>query len=74
MKVTVHRLLAAVFALDVALFLVSGIPRFKDAAHGADYVVGEVVWFGFLAGALAFVVLAGVATTRTLRRRREANA
>ena len=70
MKVTVYRLAAVLLALDVVLFAVSGISRFKDAKHGADLVIGEIVWVGFLAGALALLALVGLAISRFARRRR----
>lgn len=70
MKLTVHRSIPLVFVLDVAALLVSGVPRFKNAEHGFDYVVGEIAWLGFLAGALAVLVLATVASVRLLARRR----
>lgn len=60
-------LLPAVVAADVVLFLMSGIPRFRDADSGADLVIGDVLWFGFLVGLLAVVVLAAVAVTRRFR-------
>lgn len=42
--------------VDLALFMISGVPRFRDATHGADYVIGEIAWAGFLIGALALVI------------------
>jgi hypothetical protein len=60
-------LLPAVVLVDVALFMMSGIPRFRDAESGVDLAVGDVIWFGFLAGLLAAVVLAAVALTRRFR-------
>lgn len=60
-------LLPAVALVDIALFLLSGIPRFRDAESGVDLVVGDVLWFGFLAGLLAVVALAAVALTRRFR-------
>jgi heme exporter protein D len=46
--------------------------RFKNATQGFDYVVGEIVWLGFLACALAFIVLVAVALSRRTTRRHEA--
>lgn len=60
-------LLPAVVLVDVALFMMSGIPRFRDAESGAALAIGDVIWFGFLAGLLAVVVLAVVALTRRFR-------
>jgi hypothetical protein len=69
-KLTVHRAIPLVLALDVAALLLSGVGRFKNAKHGLDFVVGEIAWLGFLAGALALLALVAVALTRTLARRR----
>jgi hypothetical protein len=60
-------LLPAVVLVDVVLFLLSGIPRYRYAQSGVDLAVGDVIWFGFLAGLLAVIVLAVVALTRRLR-------
>lgn len=60
-------LLPALAGVDLVLFLTSGIPRFRDATSGADLVISDVAWFGFLAGLLTLVVLAAVALTRRLR-------
>jgi Na+/H+ antiporter NhaD/arsenite permease-like protein len=66
-----HRRLMAVVALavvDFALFMTSGIPRYRDATDGLDNVIGNAVWFGFLIGALTLVVI-GVLSLVRLRRR-----
>ena len=68
---TNHRRLMAVVALavvDFALFMTSGVPRYRDATGGLDNVIGNAVWFGFLVGALALVVI-GVLSLVRLRRR-----
>jgi hypothetical protein len=70
MKLTVHRAIPVVLVLDVALFMASGISRYKNAKHGADSVIGEIVWLGFLVGALALLALAGTAGARAVQRRR----
>ena len=57
MKVTPHRLIPLVLALDIALFAISGISRFKNTHHGADALVGQIVWLGFLAGVLVLIAL-----------------
>lgn len=62
--------LAALFALDVVLFALSGIPALKNAHHGAKYVLGGIGWFGGLACTLVLIVLALATLTRNLRRRR----
>jgi hypothetical protein len=69
-KLTVNRSIPLVLAFGVAALLVSGIPRYKNAKHGFDFVVGEIAWLGFLAGALAVLALAAVALVRLLARRR----
>lgn len=70
MKLSVHRAIPVVLIVDAALFMASGIPRYKNAKHGADSVIGEIVWLGFLVGALALLALAGTAAARLLARRR----
>ena len=70
MKLTVHRAIPLVLVLDVVLLLLSGVGRFKNAKHGLDFVVGEIVWLGFLAGALTLLALAAVALARAAGRRR----
>lgn len=72
MKLTVLRAIPLVLGLAVVALLVSGIGRFKNATHGFDYVVGEIAWLGFLAAALALVVLIAVALYRRTVRRRTA--
>jgi hypothetical protein len=70
-----NRGLLAVIALavvDLALFLISGVPRFKDATHGTDYVIGEICWLGFLIGVLALIVTGVVLVVRRARVARRA--
>jgi hypothetical protein len=74
MKLTVNRAIPVTLALAVTAFLLSGVGRFKNAHHGLDAVVGEIVWLGFLIAALALVVLVGVAGFRRLGTRRRAAA
>ncbi len=65
--------IVALAVVDLALFMISGIPRFKDATHGADNVVGEICWLGFLIGALALIVtLVTLLVRRVLGSRRSA--
>lgn len=64
--------LAGLLVVAFGLFLVSGIPRYRDASGGVDLVVGSVAWFGFLALSLLFLVAAVTASVRGLRRRRAA--
>lgn len=59
--------------VDLALFMLSGIPRFRDATHGVNNVVGDIFWFGFLIGALALIgTLTTVLVRRTIGARRSA--
>jgi len=65
--------IVALAVIDLALFMISGVPRFRDASRGADYVVGQIVWFGFLIGALALILtLVTVLIRRTRGGRRTA--
>lgn len=70
MKLTVPRTIPLVLVVAIAALLVSGVPRFKDATHGVDYVVGEIAWLGFLAAALALVVLVAVTLARVVAGRK----
>ncbi|MGZ4626578.1 MAG: hypothetical protein ACXV3S_09875 [Kineosporiaceae bacterium] len=71
-----NRGLLAIIALavvDLALFMISGIPRYKNATHGVDTGVSNIVWFGFLIGALTLIVtLATVLVRRVVGARRAA--
>ena len=64
MKLTVTRAIPLTLAIAVAAFVLSGVPRFKNAHHGLDAAVGEIVWLGFLIAALGTLVLAAVALYR----------
>lgn len=68
MKLTLVRTIPFTLAVAIAAFAVSGIPRFRDARHGSDLVVGDIAWFGFLVAALATLVLTAVAVYRRRRR------
>lgn len=59
--------LVALAVVDLALFMISGVPRFRNATHGASYVVGEILWFGFLIGALALVIALVTVPVRRVR-------
>jgi hypothetical protein len=61
--------IAALAVIDVALFMISGIPAYRDATHGADLVIGQIAWFGFLLGLLALIVLGALAVGRHLNRK-----
>ena len=58
--------IAALVVIDVTLFMLSGIPRLRDATEGADLVLGQIVWIGFLLGLLALIVLGVLAVAREL--------
>jgi hypothetical protein len=60
-KLTFVRAIPATLILAGCTFVLSGVPRFKNARHGADAVVGEVAWLGFLIAVLATLVLIAVA-------------
>jgi len=60
---------AGLLVLDVVLFTLSGVPRFKNATHGTSYVLGNIFWLGFLVGTLALLVTVAVWVTTTSRRR-----
>lgn len=55
---------AALFALDVVLFIMSGV--FKDS-HGFKGVLGGIGWFGFLLCTLVLIVWGIVALVRSRR-------
>lgn len=63
-----RRTLLVLLALDVVLFLASGIPAIKNADHGAALVLSDVVWFGFLIGLLVLVVTGAIALATRARR------
>jgi hypothetical protein len=70
----IYKVMAVLVVLDVGLLVLSGIPAFKDAKHGADWVIGGIGWFGFLLTTLVLVVLAVTALVRRARERRTAAA
>lgn len=72
MTLTVVRAIPLTFGIAVIAFVLSGVPRFKNAHHGTDAVVGNIVWLGFLVAALTTLVLLAVALYR--RRARKAAA
>jgi uncharacterized membrane protein YdcZ (DUF606 family) len=67
---SIYRVMGSLLVLDVVLFGLSGIPAIKHAEHGWKLVVGDICWFGFLAGALAVLVLAVTALVRSALGRR----
>ncbi len=62
-----HRTMVVVLVLAALAFTASGVPDNK----GTDAAIG---WFGFLALALVFLVLVGVAVRRAVRGRSRASA
>jgi hypothetical protein len=67
-KLTVVRGIPLAALVAVAAFVLSGVPRFKNAHRGLDAVIGEIVWLGFLISALALLVLVAVALYRRRNR------
>lgn len=63
-----RRAALALLAVDVVLFLLSGIPAIKNADHGAALVLSDIVWFGFLIGMLVLVVTGALALVSRVRR------
>jgi hypothetical protein len=62
------RTLAVLLGTAFVLFMLSGIPRFRDAKDaGWDLYIGDVFWFGFLITALLFLVTAGYTLARRVR-------
>jgi hypothetical protein len=66
-NLSLARLAAVILAVDLVAFGVSGILR--NARHGAGLVLGDIAWFGFLAGVLALLVVGVVALGRSARTR-----
>jgi hypothetical protein len=67
------RTLACLLGTAFVLFMLSGIPRYRDAKdRGWDLFIGDIFWFGFLITALLFLVGAGYMLTRRVRARRTA--
>lgn len=61
MRLTVAQAIPLTLVPAVCAFVLSGVPRFKNAHHGADAIVGDIAWLGFLIAALATLVLVAVA-------------
>lgn len=70
MKLTILRAIPLALVAATAALVLSGVPRFKNAKHGIDYVIGEIAWLGFLIAALALVVLVAIAVVQLISRRR----
>jgi hypothetical protein len=71
-QLTTHpiRSLATLLGVAFVLFMISGIPVFRDAEgwNLAD-VIGYIAWFGFVLTALAFLISAVYVAVRGLRAR-----
>ena len=67
---TIRRIAIALTALDVTLFVLANLPAFKNASHGANHLIGGILWMSFLAGTLALLLTLAIAITRTTRRKR----
>jgi hypothetical protein len=65
-----YRLLTGLFALDVALFVLAGIPALKHAHHGVKWVLGGIGWLGGVACTLALIALALATLVEHARARR----
>jgi hypothetical protein len=55
-KLTVVRAIPITLVVAATGFGLSGVPRFTNAQHGLDAVVGEIAWLGFLVAALVTLV------------------
>jgi len=69
-RIRIHHVAVGLAVLDVTLFLLAGIPRYSNATHGTDHIIGGIFWMGFLAGTLALLITLALWVTRTTRRRR----
>lgn len=65
-----YTLLSGLFALDVALFVLAGVPAFKHAHHGVKWVIGGIGWFGGLVCTVALIALAVATLVQHARARR----
>lgn len=63
------RVLVPLLVVAFTLFMLSGVPRYRDAKAGADLVLGDIFWFGFLLAALGLVGAAILAAAFALRHR-----
>jgi hypothetical protein len=67
------RTLGGLLGLAFVLFMLSGIPRYREAKHwGWDLFFGDIFWFGFLICALLFLVGTAYTVTRRVRSSRSA--
>jgi len=73
-RIRIAHVAVALAALDVVLFLLAGIPRYSNAQHGIDHIVGGIFWMGFLAGTLALLITLAIWITRATRATRSRRA
>lgn len=64
MKLSVVRAIPLCMIVAIATLALSGVPRFKNAHHGADALVGEASWLCFVLAALTTIVLVAVVAHR----------
>ena len=69
-RIRAPHLAVALATLDITLFALANIPRYSNATHGIDHIVGGIFWMGFLAGTLALLITLALWITRTTRQRR----
>ncbi|MGH8960834.1 MAG: hypothetical protein ACRDWT_06445 [Jatrophihabitantaceae bacterium] len=69
-RIRIQRVAIALAVLDITLFVLAGIPRYSNATHGTDHVIGGIFWMGFLAGTLALLITLAGWVTRATRRHR----
>lgn len=62
------RTLAVLLGTAFVLFMLSGIPRYREAKDwGWDLFIGDIFWFGFLITMLLFLLGAGYTVVRRVR-------
>jgi hypothetical protein len=67
------RTLAYLLGTAFVLFMLSGIPRYRNAKDwGWDLLIGDIFWFGFVITAFLFLLGAAYLVTRRLRASRTA--
>ncbi|MGH3499220.1 MAG: hypothetical protein ACRDP1_17325 [Nocardioidaceae bacterium] len=70
--IRIQHVAIALAVLDITLFVLAGIPRYSNATHGTNHLIGGIFWMGFLAGTLALLITLAVWVTGATRRRRAA--
>jgi hypothetical protein len=67
------RTLGYLLGTAFVLFMLSGIPRYRDAKDwGWDLFIGDIFWFGFVITAFLFLLGAAYLVTRRVRASRTA--